>query len=463
MHARFAIAVVLTLARVALAGAPDFDAAAKEARALLEALVAADTTNPPGNESRAARIVAEILDDAKIRHEITEFGPGRENLVSRLGRNGAEGALLLLAHTDVVGTSGQQWSTDPHRVAEKDGYLVGRGVSDDLGMAAVATQVFLLLERSAVELDRDVILALTGDEESGGEGIRHLLREKPDSIRAAIAFNEGGGPRLDERGAVRILSLQVAEKTYADFEVTATGPTGHSSVPMPGNPIGRLGRALQRIGRHVEPPRLLPVTREYFGARAAVETGDLAKAMRKLAESGKTPPASALEVIERDPILAAGLRTTCIPTLVEGGTRVNALPASATASVNCRILPDETVDDAEKRLARLIDDRDVELRRTQDFGSGPPSPTDGVAIAAIRKVTGEMWPGVPVIPHMSLGATDSRFLRREGVAAYGLNPIALTDADSRRAHGIDERIPVASLRPAIELLYRLVVELAAKR
>ncbi|MGH7823190.1 MAG: M20/M25/M40 family metallo-hydrolase, partial [Candidatus Binatia bacterium] len=206
-----------------------------------------------------------------------------------------------------------------------------------------------------------------------------------------------------------------------------------------------------------------PVTREYFAARAEVEPPELAAAMRALATSGDTLPTEAVAVVEREPSLAATLRTTCVATLVEGGTRVNALPASAKANVNCRILPDETVDSTERRIARLAGDAAIRVRRREDFGAGPPSPTDGEAVAAIRKVVEEMWPGTPVIPHMSLGATDSRFLRRSGVAAYGINPVALTEADARRAHGVDERIPAASLRPAVEFFYRLVVELAADR
>ncbi len=330
-------------------------------------------------------------------------------------------------------------------------------------MATVALEIMLLLKRQQTPLRRDVILAWTGDEESGGAGARWLLANRPESIRAGVALNEGGGLVLAESGGLQFASLQTAEKTYQDFELTAHGPTGHSSVPLADNAIYRLAGALARLGRHRFPPRLLPVTRAYFAARAAVEPPDRARAMRRLAAAKGVPPGDAVAVLDRDPILAASLRTTCVATTVTGGTRRNALPADATANVNCRILPDEQVADVQRALAKVIADPAIEIRATNEFGHAEPSPLEGEGPAAIRRVLAEIAPGVPIVPFMSRGATDSRFLRAAGIPAYGMSPIATTEADGRRAHGVDERIPVASLRTGVEFLHRLVLDLAATR
>ncbi|MBI2964455.1 MAG: M20/M25/M40 family metallo-hydrolase [Deltaproteobacteria bacterium] len=462
---RRAVLGLLLLAGVASAQPPaaDFERALEDFRATLEKLVEADTTNPPGNEARAVAIVAARLAAEGIPHEVTEFAPGRQNVVARLAGDGSEKPLLLLAHLDVVGAEGQPWTSPPHRVTERDGFLVGRGVSDDLGMALVELESVILLRRSAAKLRRDVILALTGDEESGGAGIRWLLEHRPETVAAELALNEGGGVRLDERGQVRSVELQAAEKTYQDFALVARGSTGHSSVPLADNAIYRLARALERLGRHSFPVRLLPVTREYFRARAAVESGALADALRAAASSPAAIAAPALEVLEANPRLAATLRTTCVATTLGGGTRVNALPAEARANVNCRILPDENPADVARELARAIADPGLAIEPLESFGFGPPSALDGQGPRAVREVAAAAWPGAPVVPLLALGATDSRFLRARGIAAYGLNPIAMTESEARRAHGIDERIPLASLRPAIEFFHGLVLALAGAR
>jgi len=442
------------------AAAADFDAAARSARSLLEALVAADTTNPPGNEARAVALGAERLRAAGVRFRTSEFAPGRQNLVARLAGDGAEPPLLLLAHVDVVGTGGQHWSSDPHRASERDGYLYGRGVADDLGMAAVALEVLLLLERERPPLARDVILAWTGDEESGGAGLRWLLEHEPGSVEAAFALNEGGGIRLADDGRPAAIDLQTAEKQYQDFELVARGPTGHSSVPQADNAIYRLAGALERLSRLRFPARLLPVTRAWLAARAPGEPPERRRAMEALAGARGPLPEEALARLDADPVLSATLRTTCVATLVAGGSRANALPAEARATLNCRILPDETPEQVRGELARAIGDPALELRPTEEFGFAEPSPLEGPVPDAIRRVAGAMWPGIPLVPFMSRGATDSRFLRARGIPAYGINPIALGEADAQRAHGVDERIPAASLRPAVEFLYRLVVEIA---
>ena len=450
------------LAAVAFA-APDYDKTATSARELLRDLVAADTTNPPGNETRAVAVLAKRLEQDGFEVERTEFGPGRQNLVARLKGSGKEKPILLIAHLDVVGTGDQDWTSPPHELTEKDGYLVGRGVADDLGMAAVLVELLRLLKREKTALKRDVILALTGDEESGGLGIRHILEHRKESVDAALALNEGGGLVLGEDGNVSVAEIQVAEKTYQDFELVAKGETGHSSVPKADNAIYKLARALDRLGKNPPPVRLIPATRAYFTGRAAVEKGELAAAMRALGEAKGEPPAAAVALLERDPKQSANLRTTCVATMLKGGTRVNALPASATANVNCRILPDESPEQVASWLRKTVDDPAIEVRFDKDFGKAEASPVDGEGMAAIRKVVGRMYPNAPLIPTMSRGATDSRHLRAAGIPSYGIHPVAMKEADGMRAHGIDERIPADGLRRGVELFHRLVLELAADR
>jgi acetylornithine deacetylase/succinyl-diaminopimelate desuccinylase-like protein len=457
------LCTMLMISRPVFAGGTDYDGSLADFRAVLAKLVAADTTNPPGNEARAVAIIAAHLDEVKIPYEVTEFAPGRKNLVARLSGDGSEKPLLLLAHLDVVGAEGQPWTSPPHEVTERDGFLVGRGVGDDLGMALMELETMVMLQRSGTRLRRDVILALTGDEESGGQGVRWLLANQPRSLQAEFALNEGGGLRLGEDGKVSFVGLQAAEKTYQDFRITAQGTTGHSSVPKPDNAIYRLAAGLQKLGAYHFPPRMLPVTRAYFRARAAVEQPALAAALRAAADSKDVVPAEALATIEQNPMLGPALRTTCVATIVAGGTRVNALPAEAHADVNCRILPDETIDDVRRTLGKVTGDPGLTIDMLEPFGAGPASAVDGAAPVAVRKIVGEAWPSAPVIPVLSLGATDSRFLRAAGIPSYGLNPIALTEEDGRRAHGVDERIPIASLRPGLEFFHRLVLELAAAR
>jgi acetylornithine deacetylase/succinyl-diaminopimelate desuccinylase-like protein len=465
MPTRFhAIALVLAVfaACAARADAPDFDAAARSTRELLAQLVAADTSNPPGNEARAVAIGVQKLQAAGIPYRVTEFAPGRENLVARLEGDGSAEPLLLRAHIDVVGAGGQEWTVEPHRLTERDGYLYGRGVLDDLAMAAIELEVLLLLAESGLPLARDVIVAWTGDEESGGSGIEWLLENAPESIEAEVVLNEGGGIRLGDDGEPLRVDLQTAEKIYQDYALRARGPTGHSSVPLPDNAIYRLSGALNRIAKHSFPVRILPVTQASLAGRAPTASREEAEAMRAVVASPAAPPAAAIATLDRDPALAASLRTTCVATMIEGGTRENALPAEARAIVNCRILPDETAAAVHAALVRVVDDPEIEISMPSEFGSGRPSPLDGPGPSAIAAVVEQMAPGIPIVPFMSRGATDSRFLRAKGMAAYGLGPIAVSEADGRRIHGVDERIPAGGLRPGVEFLYRLVVELAGR-
>jgi acetylornithine deacetylase/succinyl-diaminopimelate desuccinylase-like protein len=466
---RAAAAALLLLAGVAGAAPPDLDAAARDARELLGKLVAADTTNPPGNEARASVIGEAWLRARGISYESHEFAPGRRNLIARVRGDGSARPLLILAHTDVVGAAGQTWETEPFRMTPVDGHLVGRGVQDDLGMAALALEVLGLLHDGKVPLARDVIVAWTGDEETGGAGIQFALAEHRGAIDAELALNEGGGILVDDAGRPLSAGVQVAEKLYQDYVVRATGPTGHSSTPPDENAITRLSAGLARVGRHRFPARVLAETRPGLLARAQGEEGRdprLAAALRAVARAaGKGPlPAGPLAVVEKNPSLRALLRTTCVATMIAGGTKANALPADAYATINCRILPDEKPSDVQAALAQALGDPALEVRAIAPLAlPARASPIEGPAMAAVLKVMGEMYPGVPVTPAMSTGATDSLFLRAAGIQAYGFMPIGMTQVDARRAHGVGERIREDALRSGLEILYRVVVEVAGKR
>lgn len=460
------ILIASTLFSVLGLAAPAYEQEAASVRKTLTEMVAADTSNPPGNEARLIPIIGKRLKDEGIAYDVVEFAPGRQNLVARLraispGKGPGTGPIMLLAHLDVVGTQDQSWASDPHTVVEKDGYLIGRGVSDDLGMAAINLEVFLMLKRSGVALRRDVILAFTGDEESGGTGIQYLLKHRPELIDAEIAINEGGSPELGDNGNVKLVNLQSAEKTYQDFLLTAKGTTGHSSVPLPDNAINRLAKALDKLGKADRPARLMPVTRAYFETRAGLEKPVLAGAFRMLSRSKGALPKKALQEIEKDPALRIQLRSTCVATMIEGGTKENALPPEAHSTVNCRILPDESIADIQKWIVSVVADSGVEIKTTGEPGAVvAASNPQGELPTVVEKIAAQMWPGAPVIPSMSGGATDSRYLRKSGVASYGIGPLAMLKSDARRAHGIDERIPVSSIRPGIDFLNRVVIALA---
>jgi acetylornithine deacetylase/succinyl-diaminopimelate desuccinylase-like protein len=452
---------VLILLCVLLGGGARGDEAASTARRLLDDLVGIDTSNPPGNEDKAARFVAAKLRAAGIESVLVPFAPGRSNLVARLKGDGSKRPLLLLAHLDVVGAAGQPWTTPPFRVTEKDGWLYGRGVTDDKSWVAMATELVIELKKSHAPLHRDVILALTGDEESGGAGIRYILEHRKELVGdAEYALNEGGGVLLDGAGKPRLVSLGTAEKTFQDFSLTAKGVGGHSSVPNDENAIYRLARALDKLAAYKFPTRLTPAVRDSLRASAVTQPEARARAMRAAAEvKGDAIPPELLAVMDAHPLVRAMTRTTCVATMMNGGTRDNALPVGAQATVNCRIMPADTIESVKETLTKLAAGlADVEI--VQDFGIGPEVPNAGPVRAAVEKATREVWGAdVPVIGRLGLGASDSRFLRKAGILSYGIGVMAKPDEMTRNAHGPDEAAPAASFPLGFAFLRAIVREL----
>ena len=439
-------------------GAARADETATFARQLLDELVATDTSNPPGNEEKATKLIAARLRAAGIESTIVPFAPGRANLVARLKGDGSKKPLLLLAHLDVVGATGQPWSTPPFTVTEKDGWLYGRGVTDDKSWVAMATALVIELKKTRAPLHRDVILALTGDEESGGAGIRYVLEHRKDLIGdAEYALNEGGGVTLDAQGKARLVSLGTAEKTFQDFALTAHGVGGHSSVPNDENAIYRLAHALEKIAAYKFPTHLTPAVRDSLRATAVTQPEARAKAMRAAAEvHGEAIPPELLAAMDSHPMVRALTRTTCVATMMNGGTRDNALPVDAKATVNCRIMPVETIEAVRDTLKKLTAGlADVEI--VTDFGIGPEVPNSGPVRAAVEKATREVWGAdVPVVARIGLGASDSRFLRKAGIASYGVGVMAKPDELTRNAHGPDEAAPASSFPLGVAFLRDIV-------
>jgi acetylornithine deacetylase/succinyl-diaminopimelate desuccinylase-like protein len=352
----------------------------------------------------------------------------------------------------------------PHQVTAKGDRLYGRGVFDDLSMAAAMLEVAVDLARSGVVLRRDVIVAWTGGEETAGDGLRWQLAHARAAVGdAGLVLNEGGSFRLGPDGKPSRAGLLVAEKGYQDFAVRVKGAGGHSSAPRPGNAIARLARALDRIDRSPFPARLVPAARVWFREAAATETGAVAAAMIAVAESGDAIPPEAIDALAGKPSIAALVRTTCVPTQVSGGTSRNVLPASASANVNCRILPGETSESVRRRLEEVVADPEVEIAPDGKSNASSASPLDGEGPTAIRTVMARRYPGLPLLPFLANYFTDSTFLRELGIPAYGIGLFPVSEEDALAVHGPDERIPAASIQEGTATLLAVVLELAARR
>ena len=436
------------------------------ARTLLEELIEIDTTDTErGDNTRAARAMADALLEAGFPPEDVQVlapddFPTKGNLVARLrGTNPDADPILLLAHLDVVEALPEDWSPDlhPFEFLERDGYFYGRGTSDDKDECAIHTANLIRLRREGFVPERDIVIALTADEESGARnGVQFLLEEHRGLIEAAFALNEGGGGT--ERDGRKVSNnVQGAEKVYQSFRFIARNSGGHSSLPVRKNAIYDLAGVLLAVQDHEFPIMLNEVTEEFFERAADLIGGETGDAMRRIA----TDPddARALAVLARQPAYNARLRTTCVATLVDGGHAENALPQLAEANVNCRLLPDHDPLEVRAELERLAAPFDVTVEPRAEATPSPSSPLTDEVLGAITRITEEMWPGVPVLPVMSTGATDGLYLRNAGIPVYGVSGI-FGDMDDVRAHGQDERIRIDHFHEGQEFLYRLVRALA---
>jgi acetylornithine deacetylase/succinyl-diaminopimelate desuccinylase-like protein len=437
------------------------------ARDIYKELIEINTTTDadPGGTTQAAEAMAARLRAAGFSGEdvqVLSSGPRDGNLVARLRGSGVGGRkpILLLAHLDVVAARREDWTLDPFTFTEKDGYYYGRGTSDDKAMAAIFVANLIRMKQEGFVPDRDLIVALTADEEGGDHnGVEWLLKNKRELVDAAYALNEGGGGFL-KQGKPFVHNVQAAEKVYYDFKLEVRNKGGHSSRPVKDNAIYRLSSALARLEAHDFPVMLNEVTRAYFGRLAETETGQMAADMRAVSKNPND--AAAVKRLSASPVYNAMLRTTCVATQLEGGHAPNALPQLARANVNCRVLPDHSVKDVHAALTRVAADTAVHVSTLPEARGAPPSPLTAEVLQPIEALTKAMWPGVPVVPVMSTGATDGRPLRQNGIPTYGVSGL-FGDMDDSRAHGRDERMLVKSFFEGHEFLYRLVKELSGRK
>ena len=431
--------------------------------AIYKELVETNTTHSAGDTTLAAQRMAKRLQEAGFAAselEVVEPFPRKGNLVARLKGDGSKKPLLLLAHLDVVEAKREDWKSDPFVLREEDGYFTARGSSDDKAMAAIFVSILGQLKREGFRPKRDLILALTADEERGdvpSNGVSWLTRNRRELLNdAELGINEGAGGDL-RRGKPYANHMQVAEKRSMNFQMIARNPGGHSSVPVPDNAIYALAGALTRLAAHRFPVRVEEVAKAYFARSAGLASGQVADDMRAVGD-GRADEAVFDRLTKENAFFNAQLRSTCVATLLAGGHAANALPQSAVATINCRLLPHDDPKAIAADLERLAGPK-VELKQTSTPYASPPSPLRPDVLAAVEGVTQEMWPGIPLIPTMSTGATDSMFLRNLGIQMYGVSGIFFGPGDFR-AHGLDERVPQASLYAGREFLYKLVKRLA---
>jgi len=421
-------------------------------------LIEIDTTTATGDTARAAEAMAARLKAAGFAEaDAQAFSPAprKGNLVARLHGSGARKPMLLVAHLDVVPANRDDWSVDPFKLTEKDGYFYARGSADDKYMAASFIANLIRYKNEGYRPDRDIIVALETDEEISdrdGLGMQWLIKNHRDLIDAEFALNEGGGVGLKDGKPIRI-SVQTSEKVWLDYRLEVKNKGGHSAVPLKDNAIYHLAEGLVRLSRFSFPSHLNETTRAFFERSARLENGQTAADMRAVA-SDKPDPQAVLR-LSANPVYNALLRTTCVATMLAGGNAVNALPQLAGANVNCRIMPGEDVDEVKATLQRVLADHQITVTQIGTPTLGAPSVLNEEIAGAIDKLSREFWPGAVVLPIMSAGATDGSFLRNAGIPTYGHSGMAIEVGESG-IHGNDERIPVKSFYQGNEYLYRLV-------
>jgi acetylornithine deacetylase/succinyl-diaminopimelate desuccinylase-like protein len=430
------------------------------ARSLLRELVEINTSESSGSTAQAAHAMAAHLKAAGFPDSdvvVFEHAPRKGNLVARLrGRPSGKKPIMLLSHIDVVEAKAEDWTLPPFQFIEKEGTFFGRGVADNKDEGAIHLTLIMRMKAEGFVPDRDIIVALTADEEGGpANGVDWLLKNKRAWIEAEYVFNEGGGGRIRD-GVDLSHDIQASEKKVQNLTLESTNPGGHSSVPLKDNAITHLAAALVKVGAFDFPVRLNEITRAYFTRSAPITPGPMGAAMKAIVTNPADPEAA--RVLSSDPRYNSQLRTTCVATLLNGGHASNALPQRARANVNCRILPDEPADSVRATIERVVADPKVVVTMAGDALNSPPSPLTPDLMSQVERISGQLWPNVPVIPTMSTGATDGVYLRNAGIPTYGVSGLFY---DNPNAHGMNERVSSAAFYKGLEFMYRLVKSLTA--
>jgi acetylornithine deacetylase/succinyl-diaminopimelate desuccinylase-like protein len=431
---------------------------------IFQQLIDINTTESVGSMTVAAEAMAKRLRGAGFpAADVVVLGPDSRhgNMVARYRGTGEHKPILLIGHLDVVEARRSDWSTDPFKFVEKDGYFYGRGTQDMKSDDAIWVADFIRLKREGYKPDRDLILALTSDEEGGkANGVDWLIKNHRDLMDAEYVLNSDGGGVNTINGKPLFVSMDGSEKLYGDYQLKVTNPGGHSSLPVPDNAIYHLTDALSRLEKYKFPFELNAVTRGYFERMSTIEHGQRAADMKAVL---KTPPDyAAVARLSEDAVFNATMRTTCVATRLEAGHANNALPQTATANVNCRILPGHSREEVRRKLVKVVSDPKVAVHYVSNDGvlMDPAPEKLGYAPVQLRpdvmqtldKVAAQMWPGAPVIPTMSTGASDGIYTNAAGLPTYGISGTAI-DMDDVRAHGKDERLGVQSYYDGVQFYY----------
>ncbi|PZQ47431.1 MAG: peptidase M20 [Phenylobacterium zucineum] len=409
-------------------------------------------------EKVQARLLAAGYPRAAVEVSIPEGFPKDGALLARLdGTDPKAPAVLLLAHIDVVNANPADWKRDPFKLVEEDGYFFGRGAIDDKAMASNLVDALVRYKEEGFRPRHTLKLALTCGEESGGrvKGVKWLLEHRPETLKAAFAINEGGSGYLDAAGKPTVFGVEAGQKVYQDFKLVVTSPGAHSSRPGKDNAITRMSAALVRLGAYQFPVQLNDVAKGFFGRSAALHEGQVRQDMAAIG-AGAADAAAIARIADADPTWNARLRTTCSSTMIDGGHARNALAQHVEVNVNCRIVPGPSIEEIRAAIVTALADPSVEVTTNSPPPPPPvPTPLTREIMGPIETVAARLWPGTPVIPALSTGATDGRFLTAAGIPTYGVTGM-FVDPDGNGVHGLDERVRVSSLYKSRDFLYQLI-------
>lgn len=427
-------------------------------RDIYRELIETDTSHSVGDTTKAAELLAARFRAAGFPEaDVQVLGPEQrnKNLIIRYRGSGAKPPVLLLAHLDVVEARREDWSFDPFKLTEQDSFFYGRGTSDDKDGATTLASALLRLRQEAFKPNRDIILALTSGEEGGDvyNGVEWLLANHPELVNGSICLNADAGGVQKRKGKRLLYAVQASEKVYQSYRLEIKGPGGHSSKPTRDNTIYRLAEALVRLSQYEFPVQLSEISRGYFEKMSEIETGQTAAAMKGVLKS--PPDETALKTLSESPFYNAILRTTAVATMLEAGHAENALPQTARAVVNCRILPGQSPDEVQNTLKHVLADDRITITPLKPAKPSPASPLTPEILHAIEQAKSRLWPEIPIVPEMETGATDGLNFRQRGIPTYGITGTA-GDLDDVRMHGKDERMAVQDFYNGLEFEYQLV-------
>jgi acetylornithine deacetylase/succinyl-diaminopimelate desuccinylase-like protein len=448
------------------AASPDLNKLADEAQGWLSDLVRINSVNPPGNEAAVAKYISAIFQKEGIANEVLEMAPGRSIVVARLQAGplpDPTNALLLVAHQDTVGVDASKWTADPFAATFRDGYMWGRGAVDDKAMLAGNIATMVQLKRSKARLARDVLFLATDDEEQGGPAsIKVVVQKYWDKIACAYSLNEGGRVIIKD-GKVQYVGVQASEKVQYNVTVTATGSSGHGSLPKPDNAVVHLAAAVQKLGTYQVPAQPSTIVLRYFEQLSKIEDDDIAKWMRAL-EQPQRADLAVNHLAEQSPMWNSMLRDTIAPTMLQAGVRVNVVPSVATANLNIRMLPGHSVEELMGQFVKIVNDPQIKFQLAPDSGeNAPPSDLNSPLFKTIERLTPQEFPGAITVPFLGTGATDSASLRLHKVQAYGLEPFPMLEDDSSRVHADNERMPLDGFHKGVIFLYHVVADFASTK